>query len=97
MCIEMSVDFWVLFQLFNRLFPCPKMKSIKEVAFLENRLFSSQSELFESRLNCSDWKLAIQKGHVAGFFPANQNFLKTFQIALIGWIKAGPPKKPHLF
>jgi len=24
-------------------------------------------------------------------------FLKTFQIALIGWIKAGPPKKPLLF
>jgi len=28
----------------------------------------------------------------AGFFPANQGFLKAFQIALIGWIKAGPPK-----
>jgi len=26
-------------------------------------------------------------------FPANQSFLKTFQVALIGWIKAGPPKK----
>jgi len=24
----------------------------------------------------------------AGFFSANQSFLKTFQIALIGWIKA---------
>jgi len=33
----------------------------------------------------------------AGFFLANQGFLKTFQIALIGWIKAGPPKKPLLF
>jgi len=32
----------------------------------------------------------------AGFFPANQGFLKTFQIALFGWIKAGPPKKPLL-
>jgi len=31
------------------------------------------------------------------FFPANQGFLKTFTIALIGWIKAGPPKKPLLF
>jgi len=31
------------------------------------------------------------------FFPANQSFLKTFQIALIGWIKAGPSKKPLLF
>jgi len=33
----------------------------------------------------------------AGLFSANQDFLKTFQIALIGWIKAGPPKKPLLF
>jgi len=30
-------------------------------------------------------------------FPANQSFMKTFQIALIGWIKAGLPKKPLLF
>jgi len=29
----------------------------------------------------------------AGFFPAYQSFLKTFQIALIGWIKASSPKK----
>jgi len=33
----------------------------------------------------------------ASFFPVNQGFLKTFQIALIGWIKAGPPKKLLLF
>jgi len=33
----------------------------------------------------------------AGFLPANQGSLKTFQIALIDWIKAGPPKKPLLF
>jgi len=33
----------------------------------------------------------------AGFFPTNQGFLKTFQIALIGWIKTGPPKEPLLF
>jgi len=25
-------------------------------------------------------------------FSGNQSFLKTFQTALIGWIKAGPPK-----
>jgi len=31
-----------------------------------------------------------------GFFPANQGILKTFQIALIGWIKTGSPKKPLL-
>jgi len=30
-------------------------------------------------------------------FSANQGFLKTLQIVLIGWIKAGPPKKPLLF
>jgi len=28
----------------------------------------------------------------AGFFPTNQGFLKTFQIALIGWIKAALQK-----
>jgi len=33
----------------------------------------------------------------AGFLPANQSFLKTFQIALIGWIKVDPPKKLLLF
>jgi len=33
----------------------------------------------------------------SGFFPANERFLKTSQIALIGWIKAGPPKKRLLF
>jgi len=27
------------------------------------------------------------------FFPANQNFLKSFQKALIGWKITGPPKK----
>jgi len=32
----------------------------------------------------------------AGFFQANQGFLKTLQIVLIGWIKAGPLKKPLL-
>jgi len=31
----------------------------------------------------------------AGFFLANQGFLKHFRVALIGWIKAGPPKS-HL-
>jgi len=33
----------------------------------------------------------------AGFYPANQSNLKSFQNALIGWKKAGPPKKPLLF
>jgi len=33
----------------------------------------------------------------AGFFPANRRFLNTLQIALIGWLKVGPPKKPLLF
>jgi len=27
-----------------------------------------------------------------GFYPANQSNLKSFQKALIGWKKAGPPK-----
>jgi len=30
------------------------------------------------------------------FFSQSELF-KTFQIALIGWIKASPPKKPLLF
>jgi len=33
----------------------------------------------------------------AGFYPANQNNLKSNQQALIGWKKAGPPKKTLLF
>jgi len=33
----------------------------------------------------------------AGFYLANQSNLKGFQKALIGWKKAGPPKKPLLF
>jgi len=33
----------------------------------------------------------------AGFYPSNQNNLKSYQKALIGWKKAGPPKKPLLF
>jgi len=39
-------------------------------------------------------KVAFLEGRV---FSNQKSFLKTFQIALIGWIKAGPPKKPHLF
>jgi len=33
----------------------------------------------------------------AGFYPANQSNLTGFQKALIGWKKAGLPKKPLLF
>jgi len=33
----------------------------------------------------------------AGFYPANQSNLKSFQKALIGWKKSGPPKKSLLF
>jgi len=36
-------------------------------------------------------KVAFLEG---GFFLANQGFLKTFWIVLIGWIKAGLLKKP---
>jgi len=32
-----------------------------------------------------------------GFYPANQSNLKSIQKGLIGWKKAGPPKKPLLF
>jgi len=37
------------------------------------------------------------KTKVACFYSANQSNLKSFQKALIGWKKAGPPKKPRLF
>jgi len=39
-----------------------------------------------------------QKWHFwkSGFYPANQGCLKTFQIVLISWIIAGPPKKSLL-
>jgi len=40
-------------------------------------------------------KLAFLEAQL--FFQPNQSFLNTFQIALIGWIRAGPPKKPLLF
>jgi len=39
-------------------------------------------------------KVAFLKGWL---FSANQRFLKTFQIVLIGWIKADFIKKPLLF
>jgi len=31
------------------------------------------------------------------FFSTKQGFLKAYKIALIGWIKAGPPEKHFLF
>jgi len=33
----------------------------------------------------------------AGFYPANQSNLKSIQTSLIGWKKAGPPKKHFCF
>jgi len=39
-------------------------------------------------------KAAFLEGRL---FPANQGFLKTFFIALIGWLKAGPPKSHFCF
>jgi len=32
----------------------------------------------------------------AGFYPANQSNLKSLKKTLMGWKKAGPPKKPLL-
>jgi len=34
---------------------------------------------------------------MAGFYPANQGFLKDFSIALTDWIKAGPVQKAIFF
>jgi len=39
-------------------------------------------------------KVAVLEGR---HFLANQGFLKTFQIVLIGWIKPGPPKSHFCF
>jgi len=39
-------------------------------------------------------KVAFLEGRL---FPANQSHLKSFQKALIGWLKAGLPIKPLLF
>jgi len=39
-------------------------------------------------------KVAIWR---TGFYPTNQSNLKSSQKTLIGWKKAGPPKKPLLF
>jgi len=33
----------------------------------------------------------------ASFYQTNQSHLKSIEKALIGWKKAGPPKKPLLF
>jgi len=33
----------------------------------------------------------------AGFYAANQSNSKSFQKPMIGWLKAGPSKKPLLF
>jgi len=39
-------------------------------------------------------KVAFLEGRL---FSANQRFLNTFQIALIGWIKSGPAKSHFYF
>jgi len=49
-----------------------------KVAFLEDRLLSSQSEQSEK-------------------FSKSPDNLKSFQKALIGWKKAGPPKSHFCF
>jgi len=49
------------------------------------------SSLSSSLLAC------LHDQNKSGFFPAYQSFLKVFQIALIGWVKVGTPKKPLMF
>jgi len=39
-------------------------------------------------------KVAFLKGWL---FSSQSKLFKTFLIALIGWLKAGPPEKPLLF
>jgi len=67
--------------------------STKEVAFLGPAFFQP----FRAFLACLHWLKQKWRFWRSGFYPANQSNLKSILNALIGWKKAGPPKKPLLF
>jgi len=54
---------------------------------------------YTSRCTCSLFTWSKQKWLFwrAGLYLANRSNLKSFQKALIGWKKTGPPNKPLLF
>jgi len=60
-----------------------------KVAFVEGRLLRSQSDQFKKYSKISDW---LKKSHFC-FNHVNRLYLFSYQIALICWIKASPPKK----
>jgi len=71
-----------------------------------HNFWSKSLEMLGKFWHCSDSKLTSsqfiwskQKWLFwrADFYPSNQNNLKSFQKAVIGWKKAGTPKKPLLF
>jgi len=50
-----------------------------KVAFLEGRLFSSQSGIFENISDCSDWLNKSRLSIEAFFQPSKEKKLKSFQ------------------
>jgi len=57
----------------------------------------SRLDAVNSQITClHDQNKSVFFGGPA-FFSTNQGFFKTFQIAMIGWIKFSPPKKLLLF
>jgi len=71
-----------------------KAREIADTIFIASLHDQKKSGFLEGRVYMIKRKVAFWR---AGFFPANQSFLNTFSITLIGWIKAGHSKKPHLF
>jgi len=61
--------------------------------FLLDFLFVQKTKPFIACLHDQN-KSFVLEGY---FYPANQSNLKSIQKDLIGWKKAGPPKKPLLF
>jgi len=58
--------------------------------FFGRPAFIQPIKVFENLSDFSDW---LDKSCLSSL----SRFLKTYQIFLIGWIKAGPPKRPLLF
>jgi len=81
-CVHM-IKYCIMYTFFN------EMNLIEWIVTQALSIIKFSFSLF----TCSKQKWLFWR---AGFFPANQGFWKTFQTVLIGWIKAGFPKKPRL-
>jgi len=53
--------------------------------------------MIKTKVAFLEGRLFFNQSERAGFYLANQSNIKIIQKALIGWKKAGPPKKPLLF